>query len=302
MRINLHVAFPDGAARSFEYAGSVIGIGRDPTCELAFDAEDANKAASWRHARIEINSKGAYLIDLNSSNGTFVNGRRASGRERLQPGDQIAIGQTGPKLTITRLDLSIPDAVPEPVTLRQAVRPSVRPAPIRNPAPMVAAAPVAEGPSETRMLLVQMRQRHTNWFKWGAIGGGAVFVLIAAILIIHYSRIGDLREVTKEMGEDVAQHEKDIKKITRQVAGLKTVVDRNTRDISTLSKEVRDILGAIDGLEKNQDHTNRMLAEMAGDITGQAEQSRCRRASGTPIARVGEGLVHYADLTCNCSS
>ena len=44
------------------------------------------------HARIDIQPGGAVLHDLNSANGTFVNGRRIQTATDLRPGDQIDIG------------------------------------------------------------------------------------------------------------------------------------------------------------------------------------------------------------------
>lgn len=44
------------------------------------------------HARIEKNGDDVYVIDLNSTNGTFINGERlqANERRRLQPLDEVA--------------------------------------------------------------------------------------------------------------------------------------------------------------------------------------------------------------------
>jgi hypothetical protein len=49
--------------------------------------------ASAHHARIDARSDGIWVEDLNSTNGTFVNGGRVSA-ERLEPGDVLRIGQT----------------------------------------------------------------------------------------------------------------------------------------------------------------------------------------------------------------
>lgn len=50
--------------------------------------------ASGNHARIEPGSDGVYLVDLGSTNGTFVNDNKVTGRVLLRPGDQIRIGRT----------------------------------------------------------------------------------------------------------------------------------------------------------------------------------------------------------------
>ena len=47
---------------------------------------------SWRHARILRAPEGATIVDLGSTNGTYVNGQRISGATAIKAGDVIAIG------------------------------------------------------------------------------------------------------------------------------------------------------------------------------------------------------------------
>lgn len=49
-----------------------LEIGRDPSCDLPIEDE----RASWRHLRISATDGEVELVDLESRNGTFVNGRR----------------------------------------------------------------------------------------------------------------------------------------------------------------------------------------------------------------------------------
>ena len=80
-----------------------VAIGRDPVCHLAVDAIRYT-TVSRRHAEIrpvttldaEMGSRW-WLCDLNSSNGTFINGQKLVGCRVLQPGDHIVLGQQGPE-------------------------------------------------------------------------------------------------------------------------------------------------------------------------------------------------------------
>ncbi len=78
-----------------------LGFGRDPNAAVTFDSQ-RDDLVSRRHATIRI-VKGPELsfklVDLNSSNGTFLNGGRISGESELLPGDTIELGAGGPKLT-----------------------------------------------------------------------------------------------------------------------------------------------------------------------------------------------------------
>jgi pSer/pThr/pTyr-binding forkhead associated (FHA) protein len=76
-----------------EVESSLI-LGRDENSGLRLDGDDY---ASARHARLEARTDGAWIEDLSSTNGTFVNGKRITA-ERLKAGDVIRVGQTELKL------------------------------------------------------------------------------------------------------------------------------------------------------------------------------------------------------------
>ncbi len=78
--------------------GTVLEAGAVP---LTFGRSKDNSVAvpndgyaSSRHARVEAQRDGVWLLDLGSTNGTWVNGERMDGRHRLQPGDVVRIGET----------------------------------------------------------------------------------------------------------------------------------------------------------------------------------------------------------------
>ena len=62
--------------------------GRDAECALAIDASTVSR----RHARITVASGAATIVDLESTNGTFVQGIRISGPTRLKAGDEFSLG------------------------------------------------------------------------------------------------------------------------------------------------------------------------------------------------------------------
>ena len=90
MKIRLRIAAA-GRTTTFEHAGPVVRIGRDPECELAFEG-DASTGVSRQHARVELSPEGATLADAGSSNGTLLNGRLLHQEGQLQHGDQLQIG------------------------------------------------------------------------------------------------------------------------------------------------------------------------------------------------------------------
>ena len=76
---------------AFETGPVALTIGRSPENEAVLAGDDF---ASARHARIEAARDGVWILDLGSTNGTWVNGQRMDGRRRLREGDVVRIGQT----------------------------------------------------------------------------------------------------------------------------------------------------------------------------------------------------------------
>jgi hypothetical protein len=68
-----------------------IVVGRDPASGIRLDGDEF---ASGRHARIDPVADGVWVEDLGSTNGTFVNGERVTGRQALEPGDVLRVGET----------------------------------------------------------------------------------------------------------------------------------------------------------------------------------------------------------------
>ena len=88
---NLIVHAPDSDPKSYELKSGKTSIGRAFTNDIV--VEDA--AASRHHAEIRIDEteKKISIVDLDSTNGTFINHERMSGQCLLKPNDVIRIGQ-----------------------------------------------------------------------------------------------------------------------------------------------------------------------------------------------------------------
>ena len=88
-------------------------MGRLPTCEISLN--DAN--ASRQHAELVKREDGWWLVDLDSTNGTFVNDSMVKER-RLGPGDRIQIGSSKLEFVTEQVppapQKAPPAAVPEP--------------------------------------------------------------------------------------------------------------------------------------------------------------------------------------------
>jgi len=85
----LHILYGPDKGRTFELTEQAIVIGRTSE-QLAL----SDVSSSRRHAELRPANGSWVLSDLNSSNGTYVNGQRIAGPTKLHYGDQIKIGNT----------------------------------------------------------------------------------------------------------------------------------------------------------------------------------------------------------------
>jgi hypothetical protein len=73
--------------------GALTTLGRDDSADIVVD----DPGVSRRHSEVRVTTDGPHLVtsirDLNSTNGTFVNGDRIAS-QRLQDGDRLTLGRT----------------------------------------------------------------------------------------------------------------------------------------------------------------------------------------------------------------
>ncbi len=89
-KVRLTITDRAGVIKDVEWdvEGSLF-IGRSDICNISFDDERLSK----QHFVIEVNKMGCYIEDLESTNGTFVNGVKIGSRRMLLDGDVITAGR-----------------------------------------------------------------------------------------------------------------------------------------------------------------------------------------------------------------
>ncbi len=70
--------------------GARFVLGREPACDLVVD----DATVSRRHATLHLAEEGWAISDLDSMNGTWINGWRVRDEGRLAPGDAVQLGAT----------------------------------------------------------------------------------------------------------------------------------------------------------------------------------------------------------------
>ncbi|GMV79749.1 MAG: hypothetical protein AMXMBFR7_09330 [Planctomycetota bacterium] len=91
----LSITRPDQPVEEFQLVKSPVTVGRVQTNDIVIKGDTA---ISREHCRFEVDSDSGVceLVDMGSSNGTFLNGKQLQKdeRRRLRPGDKVQVGLT----------------------------------------------------------------------------------------------------------------------------------------------------------------------------------------------------------------
>ncbi|MGI0486816.1 FHA domain-containing protein [Pantanalinema rosaneae CENA516] len=147
-----------GKTQSLMQAQGIWLIGRDRKAALPIQ----DKRLSRRHAAIQYREhRGFYLIDLNSTNGTFVNGEPVRQQVLLKDGDRIRLGSLSFVFFICKAVQSvevIPPEVLEQINLARSTNSALTEAPTMDEASVLPGeidweSPISSGVEETSMFL-----------------------------------------------------------------------------------------------------------------------------------------------------
>lgn len=79
----------DGRTAEFVLEGNNITLGRSPDADIIV----LDERASRLHAGIRLYEGEYFIKDLQSRNGTWVNGQRVENKQKISPGDRIRLGK-----------------------------------------------------------------------------------------------------------------------------------------------------------------------------------------------------------------
>jgi len=102
--VNPKRRFGNQDSETVTFEGEPLIIGRSPNADVVID----HPAISLRHLKVVKGPSGIEVTDLNSMNGTFVNGQRIKGSRIISPEDELTLGVYQVKLDmrgVRKLDL-----------------------------------------------------------------------------------------------------------------------------------------------------------------------------------------------------
>ncbi len=107
-----------------ELAPGEYTLGRSQRCDVTVDHETVSR----RHARLYVEEHRAFVEDLGSSNGTFINGKPVQGRTPLAHKDRLYLGKA-------LIEVELPTPPSEAPTVMIADQPVPAPPPLTPEAP-----------------------------------------------------------------------------------------------------------------------------------------------------------------------
>lgn len=243
-----------------------IAIGRHPLSDLRFDAE-RDLDVSTRHAAIVARGADYVLQDLQSTNGTFVNGRRISGDTVLADGDVLSFGAKGPAVEFRVLERTPAGTSPAEAAAARASQP-------RASVPAQFAAVRASSPrSSTAVRIAQEVARQTRQLRRTTKVLFGLLVVVAAVF--GYLQWQTSHERGAEIGalraraDSLAQASQELaSRFQSQLQGLQDAYQQSLAETAQLRRQLADARdadpAAIDALRRQLDAAEARQRGLAG--------------------------------------
>ncbi|MEE8250766.1 MAG: FHA domain-containing protein, partial [Gemmatimonadales bacterium] len=269
MKVQIKILTGSRAGAQFVFSRPKITIGRHPSSDVQFEPK-TDLDVSTRHA-VLLSASGKWRIrDLQSLNGTLVNGHTISGDTRLDDTDQIKFGANGPSIEFRLVPDSVPDSVSPPpapqVEKARATADPLRRAPV--------AAGSAQGMSTTQRISIEVA-KHTKGFRT------VVVVLFATLLVtIAAFYFIDLSRKRARTAEIIAEQTRvdsileasgqTVRALQGQMAGLTESLQDSRSDVSRLSRALT---------AANESGTDEQIALLRQQLNNASEALRSQQVA-----------------------
>lgn len=170
-----------GRTHDLKVDKTTIGRVEDNTFQIA------EPSVSSHHCEILLRGNDVVIKDLNSTNGTFINGEKVS-ESVLKPGQMLRLGQVELKLETDGTAAAPPPGAPAPATV-----------PAKKPVDQTVVMPRGVSLNElsetgTRIpgfdtTSKAFKKKRSNTNKWFLIGGIVVFSVAAIVFLFILTRI-----------------------------------------------------------------------------------------------------------------
>jgi S1-C subfamily serine protease len=248
-----------GVAAAF--SKNSIEIGRHPDCDLQFDPDD-DLEVSGKHAILVEQGGRWYVRDLESLNGTFLNGHPVTSDTQLDDTDQIRFGAEGPTIEFRLVPEHTPDGIVEP---SEPVSPTAPREPIPATAPGDRSEPPAQPAREsgtTERIRIEVG-RQTKKLRRLTVMLFVVLLAVVAIFIVDSTRQRRLRD--RDVAATEARTDSIIRAANDAVAALQGEVEGLATALRTSREEVGNLRTALVEAERSgsADEVARLRRQLA---------------------------------------
>lgn len=254
-----------GTRERFDKA--IVAIGRHPINDLRFDA-DRDLDVSSRHAELRAVSEKYVLVDLNSTNGTFVNGERVTGECELRDGDIVTFGAEGPQAEFKTVA-----EVNAPVT-RMATPPGANAASSGSPS----GPPPKQARPSTDIRIAMAVEKQTGSLK-RMVTALAAIVIVGAIAAVWVTRKNS-SETRQQLATLLAANDS----LSRSLQGKLEQTGMADASIAAARSEAERLASEL-----------RAQQERGGDVSAYAQRMRESQTRTASIA----GMDYAAIATAN---
>lgn len=271
MKVRLNIRTAKGSLYQREYSESLIRVGRDPSNDLQFGADNDDNVSRF-HAQLELRQGQLILADLASSNGTYVNNEQVLRPVQVNCGDEIRFGCAGPRATIAEIR-----SEDSPILGAASGNPIDSSSNDENFLSRAAAASVNErvesagGPDwtktrqPTRQLLVAYEFRARNrWLLTVTVVAGLIATFAGGLWSMIRAR--DATIYARLENEAEARHQAE-QKLSSEVARTAREANQTRMEEARIQRElVAKVEEDIKRLANERDQNDRKVQEIEGAI------------------------------------
>jgi len=265
--------------------GREILIGRSATCTIPLRTV-ADTVVSKRHAAVAFDESGAATVtDLDSRNGTFVNGQRVRGPAMLKVGDRVMLGWHGPLFEVRTLG-----AASLPEGQGAAYRPRLQP-----PKTLAGIVQVARGEAGAavraragvflRSLARQVARESSATFRVAAV---LVVVLAFAAVLVYRSAARERAAAETRLASAERAFAAQLRAASEAQLRADSVIGRLRRDL-TAARQKSVPRSVVAGLEAQL----RDAESRAGAAVGPSTVADFSRVAAENQGAVGLVIVRY---------
>jgi len=231
-------------------------LGRSPECDLVMPVPSVSKV----HAEVRWEDGRWWLVDLQSRNGTYVNGQKIT-KAPLPSSCHVELGQGGAGLWIgVGEDASVPEETVERTVLQEA--PGSVTQLVKRIEKLDDTTDVGEHTRIYGEALKRITKRQSRWYQVVLAIIGVLLVGTAAVAVYQYNKIDRLRETASEIFYTM-------KRVELQVAQLEELVSATAQ-----AKELQEILAKRQEIKALEGKYDNFIKELGIYDTAMSEQDR----------------------------